>query len=329
MKTMKRTLLLGAVAMQATLILGQDAHFAQFDVATMHLNPALTGRFEHSDFRLTTNVRSQWNRIQNNYLTTAVAYDMDLDGRIGVGAYISNYDQASLMKTFEAGGAASYNVSAKGAKHTLSVGLKAGVIYKKINDENLLFDAQYNGSYFDADLPTGELVQRRQRALPEVGLGMAYRSIDMRKTVNPYFNFAVFHITRPDESIFRTEKLPLPMRWTVNGGAVVTLNEEVRITPMALFMMQGKNMEVNVGFLGEMNVGSTAYKVMAGGGYRLKDAAIAQVGLKHRNNIFRVSYDINTSPLRKFTNGMGAFEFSFVYCGTHSGKERRIRTGSF
>ncbi len=328
-KTMSKKILLATLAIAPLALHAQDYHLAQYDAAPVSLNPALTGMYEHSDFRLSSNVRSQWNRISNNFLTTAFSYDMNMDGQWGVGAYMSNYDQASMMKTFEVGAAGAYNVSGKGAKHTLSVGLKAGLMYKKINDADLLFDAQYNGSYFDADLPNGENIQKRQRLLPEVALGMAYRSIDLNKTVNPFFNFAVFHITRPDESIFRTEKLPLPMRWSVNGGASVKVNDEIRVTPMALFMLQGKNQEINLGMMGECNVGSSAYKVLAGGGYRFGDAVIAQAGLKHRNNIFRVSYDINVSPLSAFTNNMGAFEFSVIYCGTHSGKDRRIRTGSF
>lgn len=329
MKTMSKKLFLALMATAPLALRAQDPHLAQYDAASVLLNPALTGMYEHSDFRLSSNVRSQWNRISNNFLTTAFAYDMNMDGQWGVGAYMSNYDQASMMKTFEVGASGSYNVSGRGAKHTLSVGARAGIVYKKVNDANFLYDSQYNGSYFDSDLPTGELVQKRQRLMPEVGLGMAYRSIDLKKQVNPFFNFGVFHITRPDESIFRTEKLPLPMRWSVNGGASIAVNNEVRVTPMALYMVQGKNQEINVGLLGEVNVGTSAYKVIGGGGYRFGDAVIAQAGLKHRNNIFRVSYDINVSPLSEFTHNMGAFEFSVIYCGTHSGKDRRVRSGSF
>ena len=37
---------------------------------------------------------------------------------------------------------------------------------------------QYNNGYFDSDLPTGEIDQRMARWMPEVGLGLAYRSVE-------------------------------------------------------------------------------------------------------------------------------------------------------
>ncbi len=323
MKTMTIKTLLAALALVPVAIRAQDAHLAQYDAAPVLLNPALAGMFEQSDFRLSSNVRSQWNRLQNNYLTTAFSYDAQFNNQWGVGAYLNNYDQASMMNTFEVGGSGAYNVSGKGAKHTLSVGVKAGMTYKKVNDGDMIFDAQYNGTYFDQALPTGEQMEKRHRMMPELGLGMAYRSINGMKTVNPFFNFAVFHITQPDESIFRTEKQALPMRWSVNGGAFVEVNEEFEVVPMALFMVQGKNREINAGAMTGYNIGGAAYTVLAGGSYRVGDAVVAQAGLKHRSNIFRISYDINVSPLRQFTNSMGAFEFSFTYTGTHSGRERR------
>lgn len=329
MKTMKKSIFTVVLSVTAAAAAAQDAHLAQYDAAPVLLNPALTGMFEHSDFRLSTNVRSQWNRISNNFLTTGASYEMAMQGRYGGGAYMRNYDMAGVLSTFEVGASGAYNVANRGARHTLSVGLRLGLIYKKVSNSDLVFDSQYNGSYFDTDLPTGESFDRRGRMMPEVALGVAYRSIDQNKTVNPFFNFAIAHITRPDESIFRNEKLPLPMLWAVNGGAVLDVNEGIRITPMGLFMLQGKSREINLGVLGECSIGSSAYKVLGGAAYRFGDAVIVQAGMKHKNNVFRIGYDINTSSLSTFTNRMGAFEFSFTYCGTHSGRDKRVRSGSF
>ena len=71
------------------------------------------------------------------------------------------------------------------------------------------------------------------------------------------------------------------------------------------------------------------YGVVAGCSYRLEDAIIAQVGIKHGNNMYRFSYDINTSPLHTYTNNNGAFEFSIVYYGTLSGRSRRMTSSAF
>ena len=43
--------------------MAQDAQLSQFETAPITLNPALTGMFENADFRMTSNVRSQWNSL--------------------------------------------------------------------------------------------------------------------------------------------------------------------------------------------------------------------------------------------------------------------------
>lgn len=327
MKTRKnRPFITTLLAATLVTVRGQDAHFSQFDAAPVVLNPAVTGIFESADFRMSCNLRSQWGKLNSNFLTTAFSFDAAFPNKFGAGFYLSNYDMAGMMKTLEAGVAGAYNVSAKNARHTLSIGLKAGIIYKKVNDADLLFDMQYNDGYFDSDLPSGESIVKRSRTMPELGLGIAYRSIDANRTVNPFGSFAVHHVTTPDETIFRAAKQDLPIRWTVMGGAVIQVNDALRLTPSGLFQLQNRDQEITAGMMGEFALGGSAYSVVFGGSYRLADAAIAHAGLKHRNNVYRVSYDITTSRLGVYNNRMGAFEFSILYYGTHSGRDRRVRT---
>ena len=183
-KTALLTLILSILMNQE--VLAQDAHFTQYDAMASLTNPALTGMYEGSEFRMSTALRSQWSKLSANFLTTAITYDANADdGRYGFGAYLSNYDQASMLNTFETGVMGSYNVASSGAPYTLSVGTKLGIIYKKVNDADLLFDAQYNDGYFDSDLPTGESIDKSARTLPEVSLGIAYRSTDANNQETP------------------------------------------------------------------------------------------------------------------------------------------------
>ena len=326
-----KILLLAACLGTAAGAHAQDAQLSQFDAAPILLNPALTGMYEGSDFRMSSNLRSQWNSIGNTFLTTGFAYDALVNERYGAGAYISNYDMAGLMNTFEFGITSSYNVSEANAEHTLSVGLRAGIIYKKISEPELLFDQQYNDGYFDPDLPSGEQFQRGARLMPELGLGVAYRSKSDRRRVNPFANFAAFHVTTPDESILRTAKHELPIRWSFMGGCEIEVNDIVMLKPMGLYWRQGADQQVNVGLLGLVSVGGSAYSVIGGVSHRLNDAVIAHAGLRHKNNMYRFSYDVTTSELRSYTNNNGAFEFSIVYFATHSGREarRRVQSKSF
>ena len=77
MKT-KATLLLAITLFGAGATRAQDAQLSQYDAAAVLLNPALTGMFENSDFRVSSNLRSQWNSLASNFLTTAFAVDMSM-----------------------------------------------------------------------------------------------------------------------------------------------------------------------------------------------------------------------------------------------------------
>lgn len=309
----------------------QDGQLSQFEMGAVMLNPALTGMFENAEFRMGANVRNQWGRLGSNFTTTNFAYENNVDQRYGFGSYLSNYNMAGIMNTFQFGVSGSYNVSEKSAKHTLSVGATLGLIYKKLNMQDLIWDAQYDDGHFNTDLPTGEYFERGARLMPEVALGVAYRSIERNRRVNPFGNFAMYHITTPDESIMRVVKTDLPIRYSVNGGARIMVSEQVFLIPQALYWRQAKAQLINVGVLAEVPILGSVYSAVGGGAYRFGDAAVVHLGIKHKSSVYRFSYDINTSPLKKYTNNHGAFEFSILYFGTHSGRDgaRRLQSSTF
>jgi len=312
-------------------ILAQDGQLSQFEMAAAMLNPALTGMYENAEFRMSANVRNQWGRLGSNFTTTNFSYENNVQQRYGFGSYLSNYNMAGIMNTFQFGVSGAYNVSDKSAKHTLSVGTTLGLIYKKLNQQELVWDAQYDDGYFNTDLPSGEFFEKGARLMPEVAVGVAYRSIDRNRKVNPFGNFAMHHATSPDESILRVEKAPLPIRYSVNGGARISVTEQLILIPQALYWRQGPAQMINVGMLAEVPLIGSVYSVVGGGAYRVGDAAIVHLGVKHKSSVYRFSYDINTSPLKSYTNNHGAFEFAILYYGTHSGREagRRLQSSTF
>lgn len=183
MKT-SNLLLLALTLGTASTLRAQDGHLSHYDTAPVMLNPALTGMYENAEFRMACNVRSQWNSLSSNFLTTAFGYDLSMQRRFGAGLYLNNYNMAGIMNNFQIGLAGAYNVSDPKANHTLSTGVHLGLMYKKVNDQNLLWDSQYSDGYFNSDLPSGENVQRGQRLMPDVSVGLAYRSTNPRKSLN-------------------------------------------------------------------------------------------------------------------------------------------------
>lgn len=323
------TIALAFALCAAGALQAQDGHLSHYDAAPALLNPALTGMYDHADFRLTSNVRSQWNSLSSSFITTGFGYDMSMQGRYGFGTYLNNYNMAGIMNTFQWGASAAYNVSGKDARHILSAGVNLGLIYKKMNDQQLVWDAQYDNGNFNTDLPSGENFMKGARLMPEVAIGISYKSNTNRRRVNPYANVALFHVTTPDESILRTAKSDLPIRYSANAGARIELVENTYLIPMGLYMRQGADQQVNVGMMAEVGLGGSVYSVVGGLAYRMNDAVIVQAGLKHKAVVYRFSYDANISALSSYTRRNGAFEFSLVYYGMHSGRDRRVTTSVF
>ena len=115
------------------------------------------------------------------------------------------------------------------------------------------------------------------------------------------------------------------MRFVLNGGADIKINEEFKVEPMLLLMLQAKAFETNIGVLGYYHIKKTAYNPLLGFSYRHKDAVIIHLGLKHGSNVYRVSYDVNTSSLKSYTKSRGAIEFSVTYTGLISSKSSNLR----
>jgi hypothetical protein len=57
------------------------------------------------------------------------------------------------------------------------------------------------------------------------------------------------------------------------------------------------------------------WKIIGGCDWRYKDAVIIHLGVKQDSYALRFSYDVNTSYLKSYTNGRGAWEVSLVYTG--------------
>lgn len=312
---LKSLVILGLAAM-ANPLQAQDAHLSEFDASPVLLNPALTGMFDDGDIRVAVNYRSQWGVLSSKFVTTGVGFDMPLYDRWGVGGYVYNSDFADVYSSFNFMLSGAYQVTKpEQEKMVLSTGIQVGFIYKRANDNKLIFDNQYDDGNFDSDLPTGESFEQYRRFMPDINIGFHYLSKNKDWKANPYGGFAVAHITTPDESFIGDQVSELPVRWTVSGGAKIELSDDIMLNPSLLFMRQRTFQEINIGTMASYTLKNTNYDILGGLFYRFDDAVIIHAGMKHLNNIYRISYDINTSSLSEYSNKRGAIEFSVLYTG--------------
>jgi len=332
---MKTKLILLIIATTTFGVKAQDYHVSHYDVASLYLNPALTGFYgtESADYRLYLDQRSQWRAIGvKPFLTSYVAYDKPATykGRnFGLGGYlinnnggIGNFNTISLMLSgaydiLNSGVSKKLVTGRPNNKHLLTVGLQMGVFFRSTNPNNLSYDVQYapsGGTIFDKNIPNNEVYSRENITRFDANYGIYYKLTDRTKKVHPFAGFSISHLTRPKESLTGANDR-MPLKWIGHGGCDIKVNEDLDLTPRALYMLQAKAHELNVGLLAYYRISEKGSKIFGGIDYRIKDALIVNLGLKYDSYALRFSYDINTSYLKNYTNGRGAFEVSLIYSG--------------
>ncbi len=117
------------------------------------------------------------------------------------------------------------------------------------------------------------------------------------------------------------------MRFNAILNCDIHANENLTFTPNILYMYQAKATEFNAGLMMGYKMSGSDYQMLVGGSYRYKDAVVIHLGMKQGNNVFRISYDVVTSNLKKYGGSRGGFEMGVIYSGPlKSG--HTIRAGS-
>lgn len=98
-----------------------------------------------------------------------------------------------------------------------------------------------------------------------------------------------------------------------NAGARIEVTRGFVVDPSVIWMKQREAQQFMVTALAHYEMSGTPYQLIGGLGYRTEDAVIIHAGLRHNANIFRISYDINTSGLNAYSNNRGAIEFTAIY----------------
>jgi type IX secretion system PorP/SprF family membrane protein len=305
----------------------QDYHLSHYDVANMYLNPALTGVYgnENADFKIYANQRSQWRSLGiKPFLTSYIAYDKPYlikDRNLGLGAYlINNNGGIGNVNTLTFMSSASYNIlkAQSRNKHILAMGFQMGVLYRSFNPSALSYDVQYsmtkNSGSFDQTISSNETFANVSITRFDANYGLYYKSIELDKRLRPFAGFAMAHITRPNESMVGATSR-MPIKWTGHLGLEITIGDKTEFTPRVLCLTQSKAQELTSGFLFYYRITENKTKIFTGLDYRLNDAYLINLGIKHESYTVRLSYDINTSYLRNFSGGRGAYEISLVYIG--------------
>lgn len=304
----------------------QDDHLSQFNTSPMTLNPAMTGMFE-GNYRGQLQYRTQWKSIlKNPFVTEVASFDLPRK-KFGYGlAVMSNKAGTGNMNTTALVLSCAYEVTSDPTEvHHLTTGVQVGFINKSVDISKLTFDNQYSYSSgtFDPNMSSQESFTSNSYLLPEVNFGVYYYHKNKETRFNPYGGISGFHLTIPKESYFGYNNR-VPIRYLMHAGTKIKINSTLNAEPSVLYMAQNNIHEFNIGALVDYFLVEQNTHVQLGTFYRNKDAFIIHFALLYKEYAMRMSYDINTSALSKFTGARGAFEISIIYT-----KENKLYVPSF
>jgi len=289
----------------------QDSHLSQWKENPVLLNPAETGRIIDGEVRIIATYRSQWGNFGSGITTTAISFDMKRGKRkMTYGGYLKSSNLANIFTNTSFVGSAAYEITKpSNKKYHIKTGVQIGGAYKRFDQNKLTFDNQYNNGNFDSDLPNGENFVVESKLLPETAIGFSYYNTYKKNKLKPFGGFSASHLTKPKISYSGEMITSTPAKWSGYAGSIIELDKWFTITPYALYMKQGSATELFAGIATNYRFNIDVSAVLDIG-YRNKDAAIIQAGINIRDSWYRISYDINTSPMKNFIRGSNALEFS-------------------
>lgn len=305
----------------------QDIHFSQFYETAILRNPSLTGIFT-GDYKVGVMYRQQWSSISQPFQTALISGEF----RMPVGGQVNDFISFGLLSYYDKAGSISlqtlsvypainYNKSIEDEHNSfLSVGFTGGFVQRSFDPTKATFDNQYQNDRFDPANPTGESLPDPSFTQWDMGAGFSFNSSGGKdNSINYIIGAAGYHFSQPKYSFNSEREIRRAIRWNVNAGLSVKVNETFSYQLHGNYMRQGTYNEAIVGGLlswNKENAGvNEEFVFSAGLMYRFADAVIPVVRLKYSGYSFGVSYDVNASKLATASNLRGGFEISVFKTG--------------
>ncbi len=307
--------------------ISQDLHFSQFFNSPLTTNPANTGFIPDADYRIGAHYRNQYSSIMAvPYKTISIYGDAQVfrdkleNGWLGLGGVILRdvAGSGSLTSTKVYGSVAYHQLL--GNSSLLTAGFNFGWANKRIDQSKLKFPDQFDGKFFDNNIPTSVVLTNNNVSYFDVQAGMNYAYFPSE---NIYINagYSIHHVNRPLESFIdaSVDTTRIAMRHIGFLNAILKVNENIIINPNAYFTTQAKAKELVVGMNAAYNLSGDGEKQLIGGlYYRVGDAVVPMIGFELKNVRFTFSYDVTTSSLHNFNGYRGASEFNILKKGFYN-----------
>lgn len=308
-----------------------DPHFSQYYAYSLWMNPALTGATDMV-YKATLIHRNQNFGNVNTFSTSGLSAEISTNRNVNIGFNILNQRATSGGYGYLNG---TLSLAYTGVKlgfnedYNFTFGMNVGFLNRRFDSSTFQLGDQYEqGIGFSPLLPSADNFNNKASSALDAGAGVAFFDTNPLKRANLYMGFSVNHLTRPVDPFVDSEgKMKLPMRYLLNMGLSIKLDNNVSLIPHLLYARQGNAQEKMAGLYITIPYGDSA-ELIAGGNLRLKDAIVPYAGLTFNNFTMGLSYDIN--PALK-NNGIrsNTFEISITFFKRKSENYRGIRCPVF
>jgi type IX secretion system PorP/SprF family membrane protein len=301
----------------------QDIHFSQWTQSPLIAAPSTAGNFS-GNFRILGNFRNQWRSVTTPYKTTALSAEarefIPSLSQLNAGFSIArDITGDSRWNTTQAQCILSYEI-AVGKKFTISPLLGAGLIQQRYSEENLQYDQQWNGAYYDPSLQSGENFTQLNNNYRQVTPGIS-ATLNGEESATILGYSIQLNTPHSNPSGYGTQR---SRRTTLMAIHHKNLNDQFSIEPTVLIQFQKNYRSILPGIqlYRTLETGNWHHAVMnAGIRLRISDAVIPAIGTQYDQWLGGISYDINLSKLKVASNGRGSFE---MYIGTIINKIPKI-----
>jgi type IX secretion system PorP/SprF family membrane protein len=319
---------------------GQDIHFSQYYNAPLLVNPANTGFNPDFDYRVGVNYRSQWANIGSPYKTMSAWGDVKVLGNrletgwLGLGGMLLRDQAGSGSLTSTTGLFSLAYHQMLGYNSLLSGGFAVGYTQKRIDVTKLTFDNQWNGIFFDTNIPSNEPFATNQVGYVDLQVGLNYAYF---ASENFYLNAgaSIQRLNRPRETFFESSvsNNEVNSRYNFFLNANMKVRDYWIVNPNIFYSQVGNVRQLVAGVNANRDLGDNgARQLIMGVYYRTGDAVIPLFGYQINDLRMTFNYDATISTLSKTNFTRGAFEISVVKTGifpNSQGRQLRCPTVSF
>jgi len=284
---------------------GQDPFFSRFYSSILYLNPAFTGTAQIP--RISASYRNQAPALGSPFVTYLASYDQPVEilgGGVGI-SLINDVQGPGIMNRMSADALYAYHLAVS-SKLTVSAGFQASYSYRLLRTGDLLLPDR-----FDPSVETKETLGDQSRGYPDFAVGfLAFNR-------NYYWGVSMHHLTKPNQSLSKSQHHPLSRKLTVHGGVKISLyerrfgREALQLNPNLVYIHQAGFRQLNYGL-------DAIYKGIYAGAW-IRHAidfrvSAASLHFGYEQDWFRIGYshDFNMgNPWKDFTH-MGAHEISLL-----------------